>query len=186
MELIFNLKNRNIFLSEEIDQESVGKVIKEIIEINENDDYLTKYGELHSFDYIRKPIKLYVDSFGGSAYQCLGLISVMEKSVTPIHTIVTGAAMSAAFMILINGHKRFAYRFSTPLYHQVSSGVWGELKYLEDRVDETRRLQKLIEKMVVDKTDITKEKLKQVYTQKIDWYITASEALKLNVIDEII
>jgi ATP-dependent protease ClpP protease subunit len=68
----------------------------------------------------------------------------------------------------------------------VSYGVWGELKYLEDGVDETRRLQKLIEKMVLDKTDITKEKLKQVYTQKIDWYITASEALKLNVIDEII
>lgn len=186
MDITLTLKSRNIFLSEQIDQESVGKVIKEIIEINENDDYLTKYGELHSFNYVRKPINLYVDSFGGNGYQCLGLISVMEKSQTPIHTICTGAAMSAGFMILINGHKRFAYRYSTPLYHQVSSVAWGELKSLEDDIKETRRLQKLIEKMVLDKTDISKEKLKQVYREKIDWYITAAEAKKLNIIDEIL
>ena len=64
-------------------------------------------------------IKIYIDSYGGQVYQCFGLIGVME-SKTEIHTVCS-AAMSCGFIILINGHKRFAYRHATPLYHRVSS-----------------------------------------------------------------
>jgi ATP-dependent Clp protease protease subunit len=52
------------------------------------------------------PIVIYIDSYGGSVYQCLGLISVMMNSKTKIHTI-TGVA-NECNMILISGHKRFS------------------------------------------------------------------------------
>jgi ATP-dependent Clp protease protease subunit len=85
---------------------------------------------------ISSPIVIYIDSYGGSVYQCLGLISVMMNSKTKIHTIF-GVAMSAGFMILISGHKRFSYKHST-LLHQASSFSSGELKKIEEDVEEMK------------------------------------------------
>lgn len=186
MDIDFTVEDRNIFLSEQISQESVTGVIEKIITINESDEFLEKKASLFGFKYERKPIKLYIDSYGGAAYQCLGLISVMMRSKTEVHTICTGVAMSAGFMILISGHKRFAHKYSTPLYHQASSGAWGEVKKLEEDIIETKRLQKLLEKIVLERTEIKKTRLKQVYVEKLDWYMTADEALENNVIDEIL
>lgn len=186
MDIDFTVEDRNIFLSDQITQDSVSSVIEKIITINESDEFLDKKASLFDFTYNRKPIKLYIDSYGGSVYQCLGLIAVMMRSKTPIHTICTGVAMSAGFMILISGHKRFAHKYSTPLYHQASSFLWGELKKQEDDLAETKRLQKLLEEIVLERTDIKKTKLKQVYTEKIDWYLSAEDALENNVIDEIL
>jgi ATP-dependent Clp protease protease subunit len=186
MDVDFKIEDRNIYLSDQITQDSVSSVIEKIITINEADDFIDKKGELYDFKYGRKPIKLYIDSYGGSVYQCLGLISVMERSKTPIYTICTGCAMSAGFMILISGHKRFAHKYSTPLYHQASSFIFGELKNIEENVSEMKRLQDMLEAMVLEKTDIKKAKLKQVYVEKLDWYLSAKDALDNNVIDEIL
>lgn len=186
MDVDFKIEDRNIFLSSQIDQDSVSSVIEKIITINEADDFIDKKGSLFNFTYEREPIKMYIDSYGGSVYQCLGLLSVMGRSKTPIHTICTGVAMSAGFMILISGHKRFAHKYSTPLYHQASSFIFGELKNIEDNVAEMKRLQDLLEEIVLEKTDIKKAKLKQVYVEKLDWYLTAKDAKDNNVIDEIL
>ena len=94
--------------------------------------------------------------------------------------------MSCGFMILITGHKRLGYPHSTPLYHQVSSGFWGKVKDLEEKLEETKRLQQKIEDMTLEKTSISKKKLKEILKNKIDWYMSAEEALALGVIDEIL
>ena len=164
----------------------MNKLTKSILEINDDDDYLVKLYGIHDIEYKPPPIKLYIDSYGGAVYQCFGLLGVMEKSATPIHTIVTGAAMSCGFMILISGHKRFGYPHSTPLYHQVSSGFWGKVQDLEEKLKETKRLQKKIEEMTLNRTSISSKKLKDILKTKQDWYMSAEEALALGVIDEIL
>jgi ATP-dependent Clp protease protease subunit len=179
-------KKRNLFFTEQVDQASISKLTQAIIEIQEHDEALQKEYALHDITYEPKPIKIYIDSYGGYVYQCFGLLSVMERCTTPIHTIVTGAAMSCGFMMLISGHKRFAHKLSTPLYHQVSSGAWGKLKDMEEDIDETKRLQALLEKITLEKTSISAKKLKDIYEKKIDWYMSADEALKLGVVDEIL
>lgn len=179
-------KDRNLYFIEQVDQKSIGAITKDILEINEYDEYAEKYYAIHDLTYIRKPIKIYIDSYGGNVYQCFGLISIMETSKTPIHTIVTGCAMSCGFMMLIHGHKRFAYELSTVLYHQVSSGVWGPIKDIEAEFIEGRRLQDKLEEMTLRKTKITQKKLEKIYNQKYDWHIPADEALKLGIVDEII
>jgi len=75
---------------------------------------------------------------------------------------------------------------STPLYHQVSSGAAGKVKDMEEKVEESKRLQKLIEKYTIKKTSIEKKKLKKVFQRKIDWFMTAKEAKDLGVVDEIL
>ncbi len=159
---------------------------KAIISINEHDRLLEKLYPAYNVAYVAPPIEIYIDSYGGAVYQCMGLLGVMEKSVTPIHTIAVGAAMSCGFMILISGHKRFGYKHSTPLYHQVSTGFWGKVKDMEESLEEAKRLQKKIETITLERTDITNKKLKEVLKNKIDWYMSAEEALTLGVIDEIV
>jgi len=179
-------KDRNLYFTKQVEQNSIGDLTQKIIEINEDDMRLAKIYAFHDIEYKPKPIKIYIDSYGGNVYQCFGLLSVMKRSKTPIHTIVTGCAMSCGFMMLISGHKRFAHELSTPLYHQVSSAAWGKLKDMEQDVEEAKRLQKIIENITLDRTNISKSKLKEVLEQKIDWFMSAEEALKLGVVDEIL
>jgi len=164
----------------------MNKLTKAIIEINEDDDYLQKLYAVHDIEYKPHPVQMYIDSYGGAVYQCFGLLGVMEKSATPIHTIVTGAAMSCGFMILISGHKRFGYKHSTPLYHQVSTGFYGKVQDMEESLAETKRLQKKIEEITFERTSISKKKLNEILKNKKDWYMTAEEALGLGVIDGIL
>jgi ATP-dependent Clp protease protease subunit len=177
---------RKLFFSDRVNEESVSNIIKKIIEINEADDQLEVLYGMYGFSYNPPPIELYIDSYGGNVYQGLGVVGVIETSKTLVHTYVTGAAMSAGFLMLIAGDRRFAYPHSTVLYHQVSGWLRGEVKFMEETVDETKRLQKKMEKIVLEKTNITKSKLKEIYKKKIDWFISAEEALELGIVDEII
>jgi len=178
--------DRSLFLSKDVDQESISEIIEKIILINKDDERLIKLYKAFNLEYTPEPIELFIDSYGGDVYSCNGLISVIENSKVPVHTIVTGCAMSSGFMILISGNKRFAHRLSTVLYHQLSHDTWGKIGDTEIEVEETKRLQKIIEQEVVNKTKIKMEKLKEIKKTKTDWYISPEEALKLNIVDFII
>ena len=179
-------KKRDLFFTKQVDQSSIGELTQKIIEINQDDEHLKKIYNVYGLTYNPEPIQVYIDSYGGYVYQCLGLLGVMEKSQIPIHTIVTGCAMSCGFLISIAGHERYGYPGSTYLYHSVSSGTFGATKQMEEDVIETKRLQKIIEKHTLKNTEITKDELREIYEKKIDWYIDSKLAKKLGVIDEII
>lgn len=174
-------KSRTLYLTDQVTQKSIGDLTKSILEINEDDSQLEKIYAIHSLKYERKPIKIYIDSYGGYVYQCFGLLSIMESSETPIHTIATGAAMSCGFMILICGHKRFGYKLCTPMYHQVSSWAAGKVQDMKED-----RLQKIIEEITLKRTKIKKEKLEKIREKKHDWFMTAEQAVKNGVLDEIL
>jgi len=179
-------KKRDLFFTKQVDQSSIGELTQRVIEINQDDEHLKKVYSIYNLEYKPEPIKIYIDSYGGGVYQCFGLLSVIERSDTPIHTIVTGCAMSCGFLLLISGHKRFAHKMSTPLYHQVSTGFWGKVQDMEEKLEEAKRLQEQIEEYTKEKTKIGKKKLKQILENKIDWYMTSEEALELGVVDEIL
>ena len=134
----------NILYLTEQDQENnnVDSIIKSILEVNESNK-------------TSSPIKLYINSYGGDVYPFLGLIDVILASKTPVYTYTLGAAMSCALLVALAGHKRFAYKHSTFMYHQISLGEWDVAKNLEEDLIETKRLHKLIEEMVLNKTTIT-------------------------------
>lgn len=178
--------NRTLFLAKQVDQNSINDISKAIISINENDEYLERLFKAHDLSYNPKPINLYIDSYGGQVYQCFGLLGIMKSSKIPIHTIVTGCAMSCGFLISIAGHKRYGYPKSTYLYHQVSGGAIGKSKDLEEEVIEVLRLQDMIEEHTIENTKIKIGKLKKIYKEKSDWFIDTDEAIKLKIIDEIL
>jgi len=173
---------RNLILSENVSQTSVLNIMKSIYDINYDDD--TKCKDLINF--VREPIKLYINTYGGSIYDGLALINVIQHSTTPVYTICSGSAMSMGLPILLAGSKRIAYKYSTILYHEASTMCWDKLTTIKQDLKEVERLQSVIDKMILDKTKILKEKLDDVKDKKIDWYIPADEALKLGIIDEIL
>ena len=177
---------RNLHFTEYVENESIRKITEDIIKLNTDDEYLLKLYSVYNLKYEPQPIKIYIDSYGGSVYQILGLISIIDTSKTQIHTIATGVAMSAGMMLLISGHKRFAHQNSTILYHQLSADSWGKLEGMKDDIKEYKRLQKLLEEILLNKTKLTKKKLKEINKLKKDWYISAQESLELKIIDEII
>jgi len=183
---IKNPMERNIFFSGGVESESMKIISEKIITINDDDKMMKKVYALHNLKYKPKPIKIFIDSPGGLVYDAFGTISIIEKSKTPVYTYCTGKAMSCGFMLLIAGHKRFCYEHGTVLYHQIAIGASGKIKDAEERLVEGNRLQKNIEELTLRKTNISKKQLKKNYKEKIDWYITPQEALKLKIVDKII
>ena len=177
---------RNLFLAQQVDQDSMNSLSKAIIDIREHDELLQKLYPLYGLNYEPKPIVVHIDSYGGAVYQCFGLLSIMKAKGTPVNTIVTGCAMSCGFMIAIHGARRSIHKHGTMMYHQVSTGTRGTVKEVEEDIIEAKRLQKKIEDMTLENTKITKEKLEKVYKKKQDWYLDAKDALKWGCVDDVI
>lgn len=177
---------RNLFISETITQASMKKITQDIVDINDLDEEIAAQYQIQRMIYTPKPIKLYIDSYGGQIYSCFGLLGIIEKSKTPIHTIVTGCACSAAFLISITGHKRYGYDKSTFMYHEASKVTAGKLTEIKEDVDVLEKLQVILDKHVIDNTKISLEKLNKLNRKKKDWYVDSKKAIKLGIIDEII
>ena len=172
--------------AKQVNQDSIKDVTEKILAINKDDDHLEKLYKVYGIKYKRQPIEMHIDSYGGQVYQIMGLIGLMEVSKTPIHTYGLGAAMSCGFILLISGHKRFAYKYSRPMYHQVSGGTIGKVADMEQSMEETVEVQKFIEQQTLNKTNITKKMLKKNFKEKVDWFFSPEEAKKLNIVDKIL
>jgi len=170
-------KFRKIILSGFIDSVTVGAAIKDILDINNDDDMK----EITFRMYKRAPICIYINSGGGSVYDGLALVDVIKKSRTPIFTIAIGSAMSMAFWIFISGHQRFIGENATLMYHEISSGVSDKLEGISLEVNEIKRLQKSFDKDIVSNSAITQLQLNDYRKRKAEWYIGAKEAMKLEL-----
>jgi len=184
-----NLENpleRNIFFYTDVTQETIGEISAIIVEIESHDKRLKKHAAVFGLDYTPEPIKFYINTPGGDAYACLGLVGIMRNCTTPIHTIATGCAMSAGFIMAINGHKRFCFESSSYMWHEAGYMALGKTTEHEENMVESIRLQKIIDKNIIEKTGLSAKDLKKIYRSKQDKYISAEEALKLGIVDEIL
>ncbi len=177
--------NRDLYLND-VTQATITGLTTSINSINKSDRNIEVLAKLSGFTYNPQPIKLYIDSYGGDAYACYGFINTMKVSATPIHTIVTGCAMSCGFIIASQGHKRFSHKLSTFMYHQISFASWGKIESIKEDLTEAQRLQDILYNVLSNTTKLPKKKLLEIDKGRIDWYMTSNEALSFKVIDEII
>lgn len=186
MPTLSNPKDRDLFFYEQFNQESIKKISESLVAIESSDKVLEREYKVHNLQYNPDPIKLRIDSYGGSVYQCFGLLSLIKASKTPIHTIVTGCAMSCGFITLICGHKRFAYDKSTILIHSISASNYGKIADLEDELAEVQRIEKIADQFILENTKLTRKMLDSVRKEKKEWFLSPKEAQKYGIIDEII
>lgn len=176
------VQKREFFLNKNVTAESVQDIFLAIQEINKYDDETSK----NLITYERKPIKITIDSYGGNIYCGMALVNLIEVSTTPVYTYCYGKAMSMGLALFVVGHKRFAHPLCTFMQHQLSGGTNGELMTMVESVEESVRLNNMLEDLLVRKTNIDKVKLVQLKTTKTNWFFTGEEAVKLGVADKLI
>lgn len=181
-----NNNPNEIYLLDEIYQSTVSAVIKQINEININNDKKEKEFIADGNVFNRKPIELYVSSYGGSVYDGLGLIGVMQSSKTPVNVIATGKVMSMGFLITCAAHKAFAYPHTTFMYHALSSWAAGQLQDLKEQYEECVRLQKVLDAIVTNNTSIPQARLTEYQGTKTNWFFDTEVALALGVIEGVV
>ena len=174
--------SRILILSSDVTQDSVSDLMESILQINAIDDELEE--ELKN--YSRQPIKLIINSFGGSVYDGFGLIAAIENSKTPIHGYCYGSAMSMGFIIYISTHYRFAHRMSTFMYHEISDIFWGNITGQKQNLKECERLQKIYDEYILERTKIPVNKILDYKARKEDWYMSANEALKYKIVNQLV
>ena len=166
------LEDRIIFLSTEVD-DYVCNIIKAQL----------LYLEMES----DKDIKIYIDSGGGSVYSGLGLLDVMDFVKPDIITVNTGLAASMAAVILCSGTKgkRKALRRSRTMIHQpLGYTGYAQATDMEIEAKEINSLKKELYEIISDTTGQVYDKVYK--DSERDYWMTASEAKKYGMIDEII
>lgn len=132
-------------------------------------------------------ISMYINSPGGSVYDGLGLYDLMQYIQTKgikIRTVNIGQACSMAFILLIGGTKgcRESLPNCSAMIHELSSGDFGTTSQFEDTAKEMRRVQTILNEII---TKHSNAELIELCKRK-DFWLSAEEALKYNVIDKIL
>jgi ATP-dependent Clp protease protease subunit len=171
---------RDLLLSDRISQGTVKDIIKDIFEINFDDD---EKEEIYK-DWERKPIQLFINSYGGSVYDGLALIDVIKRSKTPVHTVCIGSCMSMALWVWLSGAKRFVGESATLMFHDVSLFAYDKTEGIKQELNEMIRLQEMLASEIVEKSMIKEETLRDYISRKAEWYIPATEAITLKLADK--
>lgn len=129
----------------------------------------------------REPIKLYIDSPGGSLLSTFTIIDSIQLSKTPVWTINVGTAYSGGFFTFICGDRRIAYPHSSFLYHEGSAGTEGTANQFENFAAFYKRRLEQLKQIVLEKTKISEEKYTAI--QKDDFWMSAEDALELGCVD---
>ena len=172
-------KYRKLLLSDYIDNSTVKNIITQIMDINYDDDLKEKDYK----DWERKPILLFINSFGGSVYDGLALVDIIRQSTTPVYTISIGSSMSMGFWIYLAGQKRFVGENATLMFHDISTYIWDKAEGIKQEIKELDRLQEILIKAIINTSLVKREQLQDYITRKAEWYIPADEAIQLKLAD---
>jgi ATP-dependent protease ClpP protease subunit len=130
------------------------------------------------------PIKLHINSPGGSLLDCFAAVDYIKNSPVPVHSIIEGSAASAATIISVVAHKRFMYKNSYMLIHQLSTGVWGKYEEIVDDFQNASAFMNRINEIYRAHTKIPAGTIKEIL--KRDLWFDSKTCLKYGLVDQII
>lgn len=131
-----------------------------------------------------KPIRIFIHSFGGELEQANFLCDLIQSSRIPIITIAMGVAMSAGFLILLSGHKRYAFKHSQLMVHSGGGSFQGTAEQLESAQKNYKKQIEAMKSYILERTSIDEKTFNKNRTK--DWYLNEEELIKYNVVDGII
>jgi len=132
-----------------------------------------------------KPIKIYINSDGGSVSAVFTIIDLLLMSYTPVITIGLGKCYSSGGLLLMAGHKRLLLPNCTVLIHDGQSGSYGSVGKMLDNLEFTKELEGKIKKYILSRTTITEEDYDKNYRR--DWWIFADDCInRYGIADKIV
>ena len=166
------LKERIIFLGEEVTDASASVIIAQLLFLEGEDP--------------EKDIHLYINSPGGSVTAGMAIYDTMQYIKCDVSTICIGMAASMGSFLLAGGAKgkRYALPNSEIMIHQPSGGARGqatEIKIVAEHILKTR--QKL-NQILAENTGQSIERI-EIDTER-DNFMSAQEAKEYGLVDEVI
>jgi ATP-dependent protease ClpP protease subunit len=132
---------------------------------------------------ITPEIYLHITTDGGCISSAFSIIDCMEGLSIPVNTVIDGSVSSAGTLISIHGKKRYICKNSYVLIHELRSGCWGKLAYIDDTYKNCIKIQEHINNFYLTKTQIGKKMLKDLLVK--DLQFNAEECIKMGIVDQI-
>lgn len=154
---------------------------------------LSKQGEIAKEErkdkYTHPPIEFYLNTHGGSASDMFAIYDMMRhaKKNCEIHTIGIGKIMSAGVLLLAAGTKgkRRIGSNARVMIHSVLGGSEGPLFNLENEMNEIRFVQEKYSRALTKETNLTAKTMKDLLEKHVNIYLSAEEAVKYGIADEV-
>ena len=166
------LKDRIIFLGDEVNDATAGHVVAQLLFLEAEDP--------------DKDIHLYINSPGGSITAGMAIYDTMQYIKPDVSTICIGMAASMGAFLLAAGEKgkRFALPNSEIMIHQPLGGTRGQATDIEIHAKRIVNMKNKLNSILAERTGQPIEKI-QVDTER-DNFMSADEAMEYGLIDEVI
>ena len=165
------LKDRIIFLGEEVNDASASIVVAQLLFLEAEDP--------------EKDIHLYINSPGGSVTAGLAIFDTMNYIKPDVSTVCLGMAASMGAFLLAAGAKgkRFALPNSEIMIHQPMGGASGQATDIAIHAEHILRTRETLNKILAERTGQDLEKIKQ--DTERDNFMTAEQAKAYGLVDEV-
>ena len=166
------LENRIIFLQGEIHDGNANELVMKML-------YLQSENR-------RKDINFYINSPGGSVSSTLTIYDTMQILSCPVTTFCVGLAASGGAVLLAGGSagKRYILPNAKVMIHQPYGQVGGQVSDIEIQADEILKTREVLNQVLSEHTGQKIEKIAEDTDR--DYYMTAEDAKKYGIVDEII
>ncbi|HBB61236.1 MAG: ATP-dependent Clp endopeptidase proteolytic subunit ClpP [Lachnospiraceae bacterium] len=166
------LKDRIIFLGEEVTDDSANLIVAQLLFLESEDP--------------SKDIHLYINSPGGSVTAGMAIYDTMQYIKCDVSTICVGLAASMGAFLLAGGTKgkRMALPNAEIMIHQPSGGAQGQATEIQIVADQIIRIKKRMNQILSENTGQPLEKI-TLDTER-DNYMTAEEACAYGLVDSVI
>ena len=166
------LKDRIIFLGEEVNDVSAGLIVSQLLFLEAEDP--------------GKDIQLYINSPGGSVTAGMAIYDTMQYIKCDVSTICLGMAASMGAFLLAGDAKgkRFALPHSTIMIHQPSGGAQGQATEIQIVADHIAQTKRTLNELLAANTGQPIEVVERDTDR--DNYMTAEEAKAYGLIDGVV
>jgi len=166
------LKDRIIMVSGEVNDDMANAIIAQLLFLDAQDP--------------EKDIYMYINSPGGSVSAGLAIYDTMNYIKSDVRTIVIGIAASMGAFLLSSGTqgKRCALSNAEVMIHQVLGGAQGQATDIKIHTEHILKLKKKLNQILANNTGKSINKITKDCER--DNFMSAKEALKYGLIDEII
>ena len=166
------LKERIIFLADEVNSVTAGLVVAQLLFLESEDP--------------NKDIHFYINSPGGSVTDGMAIYDTMKYVKCDVCTTCIGMAASMGAFLLAGGTKgkRFALPNAEIMIHQPSGGAQGQASDIKINADHILRIRDRLNHILAENTGQDLEKI-QADTERDNW-LTALEAKEYGLIDAVI
>ena len=166
------LKDRIIFLGDEVNDVTAGLVVAQLLFLEAEDP--------------DKDIHLYINSPGGSVTAGMAIYDTMQYIKPDVSTICIGMAASMGAFLLNAGAKgkRYALPNSTIMIHQPLGGAKGQATDIEIHAKWILQIKERLNQILSERTGQPYEVIAR--DTERDNFMTAEQALAYGIIDKVI